>query len=448
MRRKRGDEHLWYYGYTKSRRRRSAALPSPTVLGQQHVTTDAPLDAPARLWPTMAEVRAVPLNGLRVVSTFSGCGGSCLGFRQAGFQTVWASEFVPAAADTYRANHPDVYLDTRDVREVTAQEVLDAAGLRAGEADVMEGSPPCASFSTSGKRARHWGKEKAYSDTKQRTDDLFFEFVRLLEGVQPKAFVAENVKGLVMGVGRGYFKLIHRAMTAAGYRVACRVLDAQYFGVPQRRERAIFVGVRDDLGVEPSHPRPQTRPVPLREVLPGLLQSRHMGPDHQVAWRDGGQPSGTIFAVVHDTSGNRSQGDVTDRVCPAITVGVGGLNSRHFQVFEGDISRYAIGAEWDKLKPGEQSKRFFSLVKADPGKPCPTVSAAGGPYPSGACVVHPFQKRKFTMDELRVICGFPPDFILTGTYGQQWERLGRAVPPPMMKAVAEHVRDHVLARVA
>ena len=76
----------------------------------------------------MAEIAAVPDNGLRVVSTFSGCGGSCLGYRMAGYRVLWASEFIPAAAETYRANHPDTILDTRDIRKVQPEEILEAIG--------------------------------------------------------------------------------------------------------------------------------------------------------------------------------------------------------------------------------------------------------------------------------------------------------------------------------
>src|SRR5207248_5858022 len=130
------------------------------------------------------------------------------------------------------------------------------AGLTAGEVDVMEGSPPCASFSTAGKRQAGWGQVRPYSDTRQRTDDLFFEFARLVRGVRPKVFVAENVSGLVKGTAKGYFKEILRALKGCGYRVEARLLDAQWLGVPQVRQRIIFVGVREDLGVGPAFPKP------------------------------------------------------------------------------------------------------------------------------------------------------------------------------------------------
>jgi len=145
--------------------------------------------------PSMAEIAALPWNGYRVASTFSGCGGSSLGYKMAGFHVVWANEFIPAAQDTYRANHPDTILDPRDIRTVTGADILAAVGMNQGDLDLFDGSPPCASFSTAGKREAGWGKVKAYSDTKQRTDDLFFEYARLLREIQPKVFVAEERLG-------------------------------------------------------------------------------------------------------------------------------------------------------------------------------------------------------------------------------------------------------------
>lgn len=338
----------------------------------------------------MAEIRALPWNGYKVASTFSGGGGSSTGYKMAGYRVVWASEFIPAAQDTYRANHPDTILDTRDIRAVTAADILRATGLREGELDLFDGSPPCASFSTAGKREAGWGAVKNYSDTKQRTDDLFFEFSRLVRGLRPKVFVAENVSGLVKGTAKGYFKLILADLKAAGYRVEAQVLDAQWLGVPQARQRLIFVGVRDDLGVAPAHPSPLPYRYTVRDAL--------------------------------------------------------GLAPLQFEAeAESDISRFAIGREWDKLKPGEQSSKFFSLVRPSLDGPSPCVTQLGG-NASVAGVTHPTERRKFSIAELRRICGFPDDYVLTGSYTQQWERCGRAVPPVMMAAVAATIRDRVLAR--
>ena len=331
------------------------------------------------LVPSMREIESIEPNGLQIVSTFSGCGGSCLGFRMAGYRTLFASEFIPAAQETYRANHPGVHLDTRDIRQLTAEDVFAVTGLLRGELDVLEGSPPCASFSMAGKREAGWNQVKAYSDTKQRTDDLFFEFARLVDGLQPKVFVAENVKGLTIGKARGYLKEILAALRGCGYKVKCAVMDAQYFGVPQRRERLIFIGVREDIGIEPTFPKPAQSDA-AQAVLP----------HHE-----------TCTAPPH--------------------------------------------SEWVALG-SNTNERIEKSMATSSKKACPTILQAGPNKGVGFCEVDisRSEKRKFTIPELKRICGFPDDFILTGTFAQQWERLGRAVAPPMMAAVASHIRDTIL----
>lgn len=376
-------------------------------------------DKPIYAVPSMAEITATPRCGLTMVSTFSGCGGSCLGFEMAGYDVKWASEFVPIARETYELNHLGVPVDDRDIREVEPADILKAAGLKSGELDVLEGSPPCAAFSTAGKRAKSWGEVSKYSETAQRSDDLFFEFARLLEGLQPRTFVAENVSGLVKGVAKGYFKEILAHLKGCGYQVEARLLDAQWLGVPQARQRIIFVGVREDLNTAPAFPRPMPYRYSVADALPHINRA------------------------VHDTSGLYGAGDITNRPCPTITVGMKGLNSYHYKVEDAPPLGRAIGKEADKIGEGEQSDKYFQLVRADRRKPSPTVTAAGG-QPSIASVIHPTERRKFTIPELKRICAFPDDFELIGTYRQQWERLGRSVPPLMMRAVAEVIRDEVL----
>ena len=379
--------------------------------------------------PTMAEVQAIPLCGLRVASTFSGGGGSSLGYRMAGLKVAYASEFVESARETYAANFPDTFLDPRDIRTVKGSEILSAIGLKDGELDVFDGSPPCSAFSTAGKREKGWGVSKSYSDDKKQVvDDLFFEYARLVGEVRPRAFVAENVSGLVKGAAKGYFLEILAALKAKGYRVKSRLLDAQWLGVPQARRRLIFVGFREDLGVDPAFPDPFGYRYSIREAL---------------EWAGTG-----VVDVVHDTSGLWSSGDVTDRPSPTITVGTNSMNSHHFKVREmaeeaANIEKYAIGEEWKKLREGETSEKYFNLVRPFGNQPSPTVTATGGTL-GAAAVTHPSEPRKFTISELKAVCSFPPDFVLSGSYQQQWERCGRAVPPLMMRAIAGAVRDALL----
>lgn len=387
-------------------------------------------DKPPYRVPSMEEIRALPWNGFNGVSTFSGCGGSSLGYRMGGFKMLWASEFVPAAQETYRANAaPYTVLDTRDIREVKGQDILDATGLGVGEIDLFDGSPPCASFSTAGKREAGWGKVKKYSDTQQRTDDLFYEFARLIEETQPRVFVAENVSGLVKGTAKGYFKLILARLKQCGYRVQARVLDASWLGVPQSRTRLIFIGVREDLGLDPAHPSPLPYQYTVRDALgPYLVGVRTKTGDVTADC-----PSPAVL-----THGNpHTQSELSARVSGEYTT----HDPETGQALS--IKRYAIGEEWQRLRPGAKSGKYLNLVRPDASRPHPTVTQRGGDL-SVASVTHWAEARKLTLGELRAIGGFPADFVLTGTYAQRWERIGRAVPPVMMSYIAAVVRDRIL----
>lgn len=354
---------------------------------------------PAYRIPSMREIEEIPWNGFNVVSTFSGGGGSSLGYRLAGFRVLWANEFVPAAADTYRANaSPGTVVDTRDIREVTGADILNTIGLDVGEIDLLDGSPPCAAFSMCGRREAKWGKVTAYSDTRQRVDDLFFEFTRLLAELRPKTFVAENVAGLARGKAKGYFLRILAAMREAGYRVVCRELDAQWLGVPQRRRRLIFVGVRDDLGVGPAHPRPLPYRYTLRDAI------------------------GDLPEAFTDAERDPETGEPLS------------------------IRGYSIEPFWRELEPGRHHPKRMTLWRLAWDQPSPTMVARPGKKGT-AGLTHPDHPRYFTVRELRRIAGFPNDFQLTGDYRKRVERMGRAVPPPMMARVAETVRDQILSKV-
>ena len=316
--------------------------------------------------PSMAEIRNIVPNGLNVVSTFSGCGGTCLGYKMAGYKVLWASEFVGAAREVYALNHPSTILDSRDIRDVKGGDILNAVGMKTGDVDILEGSPPCSSFSTAGKMEESWNRTNHYSDTMQRTDDLFWEFARLVNETQPKVFVAENVSGLIRGVSKGYFKQIYRILKDCGYRVDARLLDASWLGVPQARRRLFIQGVREDLNRSPVFPAPLSFRYNVSDVMPHIRKMKLGGGKHR--WSLPGRPFSTICQ-----------------------------------------SDYHIGINASLSTGG--------WVRTDEGV------------------------RRLTIPEVKLLCSFPQDFQLLGSFEVQWERLGRAVPPLMAKAIAQKLRE-------
>lgn len=211
-------------------------------------------------------------DALKVVSTFAGCGGSSLGYHMAGLKELLAVEWEDHAAAMFKANFPSVPLVQRDIVKMSVSECLDRAGLVQGELDILDGSPPCQGFSTSGAR-----------DMSDSRNTLFREYARLLSGLMPRAFVMENVSGMVKGDFRLVFVEVLRVLKKCGYRVAVRLLNTQWFGVPQSRERLVFIGLRDDIGVDASHPLAWSEPISIRSALdvPGINGVREgFGPTH------------------------------------------------------------------------------------------------------------------------------------------------------------------------
>ena len=257
------------------------------------------------LVPSMKKINAKK-KYFSAISFFAGCGGASVGMKMASFNVLYANEFIPAAQDTYRLNHPHTKLDPRDIRKVCPKKLMKKLGLKRGELDHMDGSPPCKGFSTAGIQEEGWNKEVMYSDgVYQRVDDLFDEYIRMLKGFKPKTFLAENVAGLVKGTSRGMFLETLKAFKDCGYRVKAAMIDPTAFGAPQTRERMIFIGVRNDLKMDPVFPDIYKKPARVTDLLPNvvLLKTKVRG---VLTYVPANRPSPTIVASDFDTGENAS----------------------------------------------------------------------------------------------------------------------------------------------
>ena len=182
----------------------------------------------------------------KVFSCFACGGGSTMGYKIAGFDVIGCNEIDPKMIQAYIANHSPKYsflepIQTFKNRDDLPDELFDL--------DILDGSPPCSSFSMAGNREKDWGKEKKFREgqSEQVLDTLFFDFIDLAKRLQPKVVIAENVKGLLMGDAKKYVDNILTAFHDAGYYVSYKLLDASKMGVPQRRERVFFYAIRKDL---------------------------------------------------------------------------------------------------------------------------------------------------------------------------------------------------------
>jgi DNA (cytosine-5)-methyltransferase 1 len=192
--------------------------------------------------------KEIPKNNCKVFGTFICGGGSTMGYKLAGFNHLGGVEIDPPIADVYKENHKPKYLFLEDIRHFVKRSDIPEELYNL---DLLDGSPPCSSFSMAGNREKDWGKKKVFKEgqSEQVLDDLFFEYIALAKKLQPKIVLAENVKGLIQGNAKLYVKNIFKAFDDAGYNVQLFLLNAASMGVPQKRERVFFICQRKDLNL-------------------------------------------------------------------------------------------------------------------------------------------------------------------------------------------------------
>lgn len=193
----------------------------------------------------LSDLESVPRNGLNVMSTFSCGGGSSMGYELAGFRIAAANDIDEQMRWHYETNlHPPSYY-LSPIGDLLKRDLPDELF----HLDVLDGSPPCSTFSMAGNREQDWGRKKHFREgqAEQVLSDLFFDYLDLVERLRPRVAVAENVRGMLMGNARGYVKMIVDRFRRIGYNVQCFLLDAADCGVPQHRERTFFCALRDDI---------------------------------------------------------------------------------------------------------------------------------------------------------------------------------------------------------
>ena len=368
-------------------------------------------------------VNASNQNKFNVISTFAGGGGSSTGYRLAGGKILCVNEFVEEAQNTYRENYPDTPILPGDIKELSGKDFLDIVGLKEGELDILDGSPPCSAFSvagklshsTDGKHSDGWGQTKNYSDGKmvENIEDLFFEFLRVADDIRPKVIVAENVKGLTIGEAKQYFNKINNTFEDIGYDVVAKVLDSRYFGVSQTRTRVIFIGLRNDITekaglnfmtINNVFPEQSTDVIPLKDALVGLEYDAE-----EVEYLT---KKFLNTAYWKDTGSN----------------------------MEIDPPKVLTGMDY------HPKGHHFNLKRVSQYVPAPTLTAMGS-NDTTAGAFHWAEPRKLTIGELKRIQSLPDDFKLTGKWNQKSERIGRMVPPLMMKAIADSIYNKILKEI-
>ena len=327
----------------------------------------------------ISDLEKVEKNGLKVFSCFACGGGSSFGYKMSGFDVIGCNEIDPEMMEIYKANHNPKFhflesIETFRLRNDLPQELFDL--------DILDGSPPCSSFSMAGNREKNWGEKKEFREgqAEQVLDDLFFHYIALAKKLKPKVVIAENVKGMLMGNAKGYVKKILRDFDEAGYDVQLFLLNAATMGVPQRRERIFFVGRRKDLKLPKLEINFNEKPISVLEALETIKDINYKGKDK---------------------------------------------------------SHTKLNNYWNLLKPGKPfstvhpKKHWFNFYKLPKHQPAPTITAID-------TLLHFESCRSMSRYEACVLGSFPIDYKFKSDDLAIYQ-VGMSVPPLMTHKLSEQI---------
>lgn len=337
-------------------------------------------------------------NDPTLVSLFSGCGGMDIGFEQAGFKRVWANDFDKDAQATFKMNLGEI--DGRDIRTVPESDIPDC--------DVITAGFPCQPFSNAGSR-------KGINDSRGM---LYLECLRIIKAKMPKVFLFENVKGLMSSKyvdGRNLVDVIASDLNDMGYSVTYKVLNASDYGVPQRRERLIMVGIRNDLQKQFMFPTPipENDKQKLKYVLDIPADVKN-----QVHW----PLSPQAMSILPYIPEGGSWKDIPYEHLPL-----------RMKKIRDDMKRY-------------HAPKFYRRFSRDEINGTITASA----QPENCGIIHPTENRRYTIREVARIQSFPDDYVFLDSNLKEitasYKVIGNAVPCGLAYAVAKEIMAQIFKK--
>jgi DNA (cytosine-5)-methyltransferase 1 len=360
-------------------------------------------------------------KNLIAIDLFCGAGGLSEGFRQAGFHVLAGQDLDAMAGATFAATHHEAKFIPGPIQDVTASQLLRATGLRRGEVDVLIGGPPCQGYSV-------YNHQRGASDPRA---GLFREYLRIVDGLQPKWLVMENVTGITSISGGAIVREIERGMDKLGYRVRMKVLKAEEFGVPQERRRIFFIATRTRnplLFPTPTHGPGLADLVTIWDAISDLPR---------VA--SGGTGCDTDYASAprneYQTMLRGRARHVTNHEAPRLA-----------RVNEERMMHIPPGGSWRDLpfallpqgmrraKRSDHTKRYGRPRKTDLA--CTILTKCDVHW---GAYIHPVQNRAITVREAARLQSFPDSFVFQGSRTDQYKQVGNAVPPLLGCHVAKAV---------
>ena len=368
------------------------------------------------------------------ISFFAGGGGSSSGYKLAGDDCKFVNEFQQVAVDTYLENWPGTPHICGDIKNVTGKQIMEMTGIKEGELDILDGSPPCPPFSMSGTKQKGWGKEKtAYGMKQKNIEDLTWEQIRIAGEMKPKVIVCENVKGLTMEYASEHLTRMVNDFEKLGYTTVYKVLKGHEQGVPQKRERVFIVSVRndvlDDIGM-PFMLLSGLFPEPEKEFA-----SIHDAIDDIQLNNENASEAVELVNAMKKSAKWKWMKRLPKNPDKVVSVGDDVVGPWYDKVI-------AHRKKWGKELP-EKKTSFFQSRRV-PWKQASHTLSEQGLQTSLAVHLHPEEDRVFTTKESARIMTLPDDYKLTGTLNERLARIGLMVAPICMKYLADEIYKQIL----
>ncbi len=347
---------------------------------------------------------------MKVIDLFSGVGGMSLGFKQAGFNIVFANEYNESIASSYQKNHQETIVNTTSISDLDLNDIF---SQYQGEVDVVIGGPPCQGFSQKGNRV----------GLKDERNFMFIKFFEVVSIVKPKYFLLENVPNILSSENGFFRKEIIELFSKIGYKITSNVLKAEKFGIPQIRRRAFFLGVNSDKSIE----------LPVTNGKTTLIKDCF---DDLPSIESGGGES-----VMDYASNPRSAYQKYVRGSSKIVRNH--IATRHSKIVLERLKMISLNGSKKDLPEHHQTKSIHSGTwsRLKPEGFATTITTRFDTPSSGQFTL-PFQDRCLTVREAARVQSFPDDFIFYGTKTSQMLQVGNAVPPLLAFEIAKKIKDH------
>lgn len=370
------------------------------------------------------------------IDLFSGAGGITLGLSNAGFNVVFCSDIDSACEATHLRNFPNIPFARTEIQKLRGKDILKAAGLKAGELDLLIGGPPCQGFSIIGQR-EIWDPRNG----------LFHEFLRIAKELKPRCVVIENVTGLATLEKGAILREIGRAFNDAGYSVECAELLAAQYGVPQMRWRMFFIGWRFDEDKRGGFPLPTHGKAGIGDLVP----NRTISPEQSAGFVtiaeaigdlpiiEGGEIA-TAYRRAPQSDYQEAMRAGAKKVANHYAARLSKQNLDRIRFLKPgqdwrDLPHHLLPAGMQRALRKDHTRRYRRMQWGGIARSIITRFRD----PKSGEYIHPEQHRTISIREAARIQSFPDWFVFEGSYSEQYDQVGNAVPPLLARAVAREL---------